>query len=49
MGSNAEAVLRADPEMYAEYRRNHYKIPDDQDPRVTCCSRCGLASPARGR
>ena len=35
MGSDAEAVLRADPEMYEEYRRNHYKIPDSQDPRVT--------------
>jgi lipopolysaccharide/colanic/teichoic acid biosynthesis glycosyltransferase len=39
MGSDAEAVLRADPEMYEEYRRNHYKIPDDQDPRVTLVGR----------
>jgi lipopolysaccharide/colanic/teichoic acid biosynthesis glycosyltransferase len=35
MRADAEAVLRADPGMYDEYRRNHYKIPDDQDARVT--------------
>jgi lipopolysaccharide/colanic/teichoic acid biosynthesis glycosyltransferase len=35
MSSDAEAILRADRAMYDEYRRNHYKIPDDQDPRVT--------------
>ncbi len=39
MTSDAEAVLRADAEMYEEYRRNHYKIPDDQDPRVTMVGR----------
>ena len=27
--------FRSDPKLYAEYRRNHYKIPDDQDHRVT--------------
>src|ERR1035437_5536575 len=35
MSSDAEEVLRADRAMYEEYRRNHYKIPDAQDPRVT--------------
>lgn len=39
MSEDAEAVLRADAEMYEEYRRNHYKIPDDQDPRVTVVGR----------
>jgi lipopolysaccharide/colanic/teichoic acid biosynthesis glycosyltransferase len=28
-------MLRADPEMYEDYRQNHFKIPDDRDPRVT--------------
>ena len=35
MRSDAEARLRADPQMYEEYRRHHFKIPDDRDPRVT--------------
>jgi len=35
MRSDAEAQLRADPQMYEEYRRHHFKIPDDLDPRVT--------------
>ncbi|HEV8411589.1 MAG TPA: sugar transferase, partial [Gemmatimonadaceae bacterium] len=35
MSSDAEATLRADRTMYEEYRRNHFKIPDNQDPRVT--------------
>ena len=35
MRSDAEARLRADPRMYEEYRRHHFKIPDDLDPRVT--------------
>jgi exopolysaccharide production protein ExoY len=39
MSADAEAVLRADAEMYEEYRRNHYKIPDDLDPRVTTVGR----------
>jgi exopolysaccharide production protein ExoY len=39
MKSDAEAVLRADREMYEEYRRNHYKIPDDRDSRVTLVGR----------
>jgi lipopolysaccharide/colanic/teichoic acid biosynthesis glycosyltransferase len=35
MRPDAEAVLRANRAMYDEYRQNHYKIPDDRDPRVT--------------
>jgi len=35
MRNDAEAQLRADPTMYEEYRRHHFKIPDDRDPRVT--------------
>ena len=35
MRADAEAILRADAAMYDEYRRNHYKILDERDPRVT--------------
>jgi exopolysaccharide production protein ExoY len=35
MRNDAEALLRSDPGMYEEYRRHHFKIPDDRDPRVT--------------
>jgi exopolysaccharide production protein ExoY len=35
MRVDAEAQLRADPLMYEMYRRHHFKIPDDRDPRVT--------------
>jgi lipopolysaccharide/colanic/teichoic acid biosynthesis glycosyltransferase len=35
MRNDAEAQLRADPHLYEEYRRHHFKIPDDRDPRVT--------------
>jgi exopolysaccharide production protein ExoY len=35
MRIGAEAQLRSDRFMYDEYRRNHYKLPDDRDPRVT--------------
>jgi len=35
MRNDAEAQLRADPCLYEEYRRHHFKIPDDRDPRVT--------------
>lgn len=35
MRENAEDVLHADPEMYERYRRNHYKLPDETDHRVT--------------
>ena len=39
MRADAEAILRADSEMYDEYRRNSYKIADDRDPRVTAVGR----------
>jgi exopolysaccharide production protein ExoY len=39
MSVDAEEVLRSDREMYEEYRRNHYKIPDSEDPRVTVVGR----------
>lgn len=35
MRPDAEAVLRSDPKLYAEYVENHFKIPEDRDPRVT--------------
>lgn len=35
MRAGAEERLKADPELLEEYRRNHFKIPDDRDPRVT--------------
>ena len=35
MRADAEEYLRADPELYEEYRRNHFKIAEDRDPRVT--------------
>jgi exopolysaccharide production protein ExoY len=35
MRADAEAFLRSDPSLLDEYRRNHYKIPNDRDPRVT--------------
>jgi lipopolysaccharide/colanic/teichoic acid biosynthesis glycosyltransferase len=35
MRTDAEELLRTDAELYEEYRRNHFKIPDDRDPRVT--------------
>jgi lipopolysaccharide/colanic/teichoic acid biosynthesis glycosyltransferase len=35
MRVDAEEYLRADAELYEEYRRNHYKLPEDRDPRVT--------------
>ena len=35
MRADAEDLLRGDPEMYERYVRNHYKIPEDQDPRTT--------------
>jgi lipopolysaccharide/colanic/teichoic acid biosynthesis glycosyltransferase len=35
MRTDAEAWLRSDPRLYEEYRRHHFKIPDDRDPRVT--------------
>jgi exopolysaccharide production protein ExoY len=35
MRMDAEEVLMGDPDLYEDYRRNHFKIPDDRDPRVT--------------
>ena len=35
MRADAEEQLRADATMFEEYRLNHFKIPDDRDPRVT--------------
>ena len=35
MRASAEDELKADPAMYEEYRRNHFKIPDGRDPRTT--------------
>jgi len=35
MRIDAEDQLRRDPLMYDEYRRNHFKIPEDRDPRTT--------------
>jgi exopolysaccharide production protein ExoY len=39
MRVDAEQFLRDNREMYNEYRRNHYKIPDDLDPRITTLGR----------
>jgi lipopolysaccharide/colanic/teichoic acid biosynthesis glycosyltransferase len=35
MRPDAERCLRADSALYDEYRRHHFKIPDDRDPRTT--------------
>jgi len=35
MRADAEQVLRADPNLYAAYVSNHFKLPADQDPRLT--------------
>jgi lipopolysaccharide/colanic/teichoic acid biosynthesis glycosyltransferase len=35
MRLGAEEELRADPELLEQYKRNHFKIPDDRDPRIT--------------
>ena len=35
MREDAEQVLAGDPELRRLYRENHYKLPDDIDPRVT--------------
>jgi exopolysaccharide production protein ExoY len=35
MRADAEERLRADPVLYEEYRRNHFKIQEERDPRVT--------------
>lgn len=35
MRLDAEEVLRSDPDLYAEYVRNNYKLPEHRDPRLT--------------
>ncbi len=35
MAIDAEEQLKSDPALYEEYRRNHFKIPEDRDPRTT--------------
>jgi lipopolysaccharide/colanic/teichoic acid biosynthesis glycosyltransferase len=35
MRRDAEQLLRASPALYDEYRRHHFKIPEDRDPRTT--------------
>ncbi len=35
MALDAEEQLKSDPALYEEYRRNHFKIPEDRDPRTT--------------
>jgi lipopolysaccharide/colanic/teichoic acid biosynthesis glycosyltransferase len=35
MREGAEDALESDPELYEEYRRNHFKIPEHRDPRTT--------------
>ena len=35
MREDAEQILATDPELKRLYRENHYKLPDDLDPRVT--------------
>ncbi len=35
MALDAEDQLKSDPALYEEYRRNHFKIPEDRDPRTT--------------
>lgn len=37
---NAEEVLRSDQKLYAEFVQNGYKLPADQDPRITKIGRC---------
>lgn len=39
MCTDAESVLKADARMYEQYRQNHYKLPDYDDPRVTSVGR----------
>jgi exopolysaccharide biosynthesis polyprenyl glycosylphosphotransferase len=35
MHENAESILKANPELYRSYVENNYKLPKDEDPRVT--------------
>ena len=32
---NADKILEADPELYAKYVANHYKLEPEEDPRIT--------------
>jgi exopolysaccharide biosynthesis polyprenyl glycosylphosphotransferase len=35
MRRDAELILRSNPELYAEYLQNDYKLPPERDPRIT--------------
>src|SRR5581483_4564272 len=35
MRSDADARLRSDPDLYMQYVTNHYKLPEERDPRLT--------------
>jgi lipopolysaccharide/colanic/teichoic acid biosynthesis glycosyltransferase len=35
MKHDAEDLLRSNPDLHAMYVRNHYKIPEEKDPRIT--------------
>ncbi len=35
MRADAEAVLRSDPDLYTRYVKNHFKLPEERDPRLT--------------
>src|SRR5207244_3250189 len=35
MRADAEKQFRSDPALYAEYVANHFKLPEDRDPRLT--------------
>ena len=35
MCSNAEEILHRDPELYLRYVENNFKLPEDEDPRLT--------------
>lgn len=39
MRQGSEDVLRNDPVLYEEYLQNHFKIPEDRDPRTTSLGR----------
>lgn len=39
MRVGAEDLLRQDPALYEEYRQNHFKIPEERDPRTTSIGR----------
>ncbi|MCU1496120.1 MAG: exopolysaccharide biosynthesis protein [Acidimicrobiales bacterium] len=44
MTPDAEKVLTADPELHARYCANGYKLPADEDPRITALGRTLRAS-----